>query len=67
MKKLFGANITPNCAYCDNSSTEEGVVFCKKNRQFENNKCRKFKYNPLLRVPKHTVLKQTYNENDFKL
>lgn len=67
MKKLFGANITPSCSYCANASLEQGIVFCSKNRQFENNKCRKFKYNPLLRVPKHTTIKTTYNENDFRL
>lgn len=67
MKKLFGANITPNCSYCENASLEQGISFCEKGRHIENNKCRKFKYNPLLRVPAHTILKQKYNENDFKL
>lgn len=67
MKKLFGANITPSCAYCANASSEQGIVFCSKNRQLENNKCRKFRYDPLLRVPAHTTIKRTYDENDFKL
>lgn len=67
MKKLFGNNITPDCSYCENASSEQGIVFCSKNRHIENNKCKKFRYNPLLRVPKQTTIKVTYNENDFKL
>lgn len=67
MKKLFGAHIKPNCAYCENSSSENGISFCKKSRHIENNKCRKFRYNPLMRVPLHTTFKSKYNEDDFRI
>ena len=52
--KLFGKNIVPDCAYCDNAV-------------FENAKCRAFDYNPLLRVPRSVTLRGTYTIEDFKL
>lgn len=65
--KLFGKNIVPDCAYCDNAIFENGVFGCKKGRHIENAKCRAFDYNPLLRVPRSVTLRGTYTIEDFKL
>lgn len=66
-KKLFGENINVDCAYCENSVFEDGIVYCRKGRQIQKNKCRKFSYDPLMRVPKKPVLKNNYSADDFKL
>ncbi len=67
-RKLFGMNINPDCTYCVHSDNEQDFFICKKGRKkIVNGKCRKFKYDPLLRVPKKTVNKTAYTEEDFKL
>lgn len=65
--KLFGQNIEPDCAYCENSVIENDVVGCAKGRQIKNNKCRAFRYDPLLRIPKASVFKSNFTADDFKL
>ncbi len=65
--KLFGKNIVPDCAYCDNAAVENGEVVCKKAKKIEDGKCRAFDYNPLLRVPRSVTLRGTYTIEDFKL
>ena len=63
-KKLYyGANIAPACAYCLHGSTaadpNKGVVspyYC----------CRKFSYDPLMRVPRRQVLPEL-DPRDFTL
>ena len=65
--KLFGMNITPDCSYCEYSDYNQGFILCKKGRKLKNNKCKKFKYDPLLRIPKNSVHKASYTEDDFKL
>ncbi len=65
--KLFGKNIVPDCSYCDNAVFELGIFTCKKSRHIENNQCRAFSYNPLLRVPRKVSLYGEYNAEDFKL
>ena len=65
--KLFGKNIVPDCSYCYNSIFENGIIACKKSKHMENNKCRAFKYNPLLRVPIKVSLYGNYTAEDFKL
>lgn len=50
---LFRKDIEPRCIYCCHSSpAEAGMVICrKKGIRPEAGKCRKFKYDPLKRVP----------------
>ncbi len=66
-KKLFGQNIKPDCVYCENAVFSDNSTYCQKNRRIKNGKCRAFKYDPLMRVPKTSVLKTDYTADDFKL
>ena len=65
--KLFGQNISPDCAYCSNAIFENEVIYCAKSRRIEKNKCKSFKYDPLMRVPKKAVIKKTYTADNFKI
>ena len=67
MKKLFGNNITPNCEYCELAQFSGGNFICTKNKVLVNNKCRKFKYDPLKRVPNSTPSLDKYSLEDFVL
>ena len=57
MKKLFGKNIIPSCAYCSNGKKDRTKqVFCTKNFKYikdeiKAKKCKKYQYNPYDRVP----------------
>ncbi len=66
-KKLFGNNIQPDCSYCDNLLHNESTAYCKKGKEIKNNKCRKFLYNPLLRVPKNAPALMSFSKEDFEL
>lgn len=68
---LFRKKIDPRCAYCQFASdAEPGTVVCrKKGICQETDQCRKFKYNPLRRVPPKpaTIDFTKYDERDFSL
>lgn len=66
--RLFGANITPNCAYCSHNSGES-MVICSLNRTNTNDNCRKFQYNPFMRMPKKPISFKAadYSSEDFSL
>lgn len=68
---LFRKNIEPNCAYCKHaSSAEPGTIICVKHGiQPDNHHCRRFKYDPLRRVPpKHKAMDFTQYDNvDYTL
>ena len=66
-KKLFGQNISPSCSYFDNSVVENEMVYCKKSKRINNGKCKSFRYDPLMRVPKTTVFNNKYSAEDFKI
>ena len=59
-KKLYyGANIAPACAYCLHGSTaaDPKMILCKhKGVVSPYYCCRKFSYDPLMRVPRRQVL-----------
>ncbi len=65
--KLFGQNISPDCSYCENAVFENEMVYCKKGKQIQNGKCRAFRYDPLMRVPKNLSFNKKYSADDFKL
>ena len=65
--ELFGANIEVNCGYCDNFCTDEENFGCRLNREIKNGKCRKFTYNPTLRIPKAEVRMMTCSKEDFEI
>ena len=66
-KKLFGQNIRPDCSYCENAVIENEMAYCKRGKRIQNNKCRAFKYDPLMRVPKTSTFNKKYSADDFKI
>ena len=68
MYKLFGNNIEPDCSYCSHCISDElGSRICVKNKYIENGKCRRFKYDPLLRKPFKPPVLPKFDPEDFKL
>ena len=67
MNKLFGNNIEPDCSCCDHCITDGGSRICIKNTFIQNGKCRKFKYNPLLRKPFKPPVLPKFDPDDFRL
>lgn len=67
-KAIFGNNIVVNCEYCEHSINNKQGNICTLNRSIKRNKCRKFKYDPLKRIPKGVSLKQSdFSPEEFKL
>lgn len=67
-KKLFGNSIAPDCSYCDNCvDGGNSVLICSKKREIIDGRCKGFKYNPLLRVPKASPLLPKFDPKDFEL
>lgn len=68
---LFRKDIEPRCAYCTYSApAEEGTVICrKKGIRQDADKCRKFKYNPLKRIPPRPLNPDftKYDDRDYSL
>ncbi len=68
---LFRKKIDPRCAYCQHGKdAEEGFVICKKKGiRRDTDKCRKFKYAPLRRVPPRPVSVDftKYDDRDYSL
>lgn len=50
---LFDRNIEPRCAYCKHGTTldEEQVLCVKKGVMSPVGSCRRFRYDPLKRIP----------------
>jgi len=49
-------------------SPEKNCVFCSQTGIVKNEySCKKYKYDPLKRIPKRPKKLPSYNENDFKL
>ena len=66
-KDLFGNNIEVDCSYCVFYLEDEKGFFCQKNREIKKGKCKKFEYNPTLRVPKSDAPLMQFNKEDFEL
>ena len=66
-KDLFGQNIDPSCAYCENYIFEKDAAYCRKGKEIKNGKCRHFRYDPLMRVPTANAPLNSYSAEDFKL
>lgn len=69
-KSVFNKKISHCCEYCANAqiSSALNLIFCKiKGPVSSQDSCRKYKYDPLKRVP-HTEAKlPEYTADDFKL
>ena len=66
-KQLFGNHIVPSCAYCENSKTEGSSQFCLVHKTLKNGKCKKFKYNPIMREPKGMAPLKSFSKEEFTL
>ena len=69
-KKLYCANIVPMCAYCakgEMSTDKKNVLCTKKGIVDASYSCRRFKYDPLLRVPKIPQEIEKFTMEDFKI
>ncbi len=68
-RALFGADIPPDCAYCQHNSGAPGQVLCAVRASMTDGKCRQYRYDPLLREPRPrpALHNDGYTEEDFKL
>ena len=67
-KQLFGKNITPSCKYCNNAIFDNDGFICTQNRVLDDCKCKKFDYNPMLRIPDAPARKMLqFKKEDFEL
>lgn len=68
-KKLYGTKIAPACSYCiyGTQASDRKMIFCKQRGVVSPYySCRKFKYDPLMRVPRRQELPQL-DPSDFTL
>lgn len=68
--KLFGVNISPACEYCElgRLTADSQRVLCNRSGAVSLDfKCRKFKYDPLKRIPKSKKALTNYAKEDFSL
>ncbi|MGN0468390.1 MAG: hypothetical protein ACI4GY_06680 [Acutalibacteraceae bacterium] len=62
--------IEPKCEYCQRAflSKETGALYCEKKGVVESDdSCKKFKYDPLKRVPRKIKISCDFDEDDFKI
>lgn len=66
--KLFKKKINPNCSYCQHSKTLYDTILCEYYGVVSDKSCcRKFRYNPLKRLPKKQKPKKSFKPEDFSL
>lgn len=67
--KLFGNEVRANCSYCCNGADAHSGYICTVKKSIKKGKCRKFRYNPTLRVPmtEAPMEKQEFTIKDFEL
>jgi len=68
-KKIYG-DVEPRCAYCEHAqiASNSVQVLCIKRGIFDlNHSCKKFKYDPLKKIPTPAPEMQEYSEYDFSL
>lgn len=69
-EKLFGNGIKPACKYCEEafSRLDDDKVMCMKRGIVSTDySCRKFRYNPLLRVPPRPLALEKLEKAEFEL
>lgn len=68
---LFRKKIEKSCSYCKyGTALDEELILCmKKGVRNECDKCRKFRYDPLKRIPKKPKAQnfETFKDEDFSL
>lgn len=69
-KTLLGKNVSPKCIYCETGivTDDRKSVLCKKKGVMQPDSfCRKFRYDPLKRVPETAKLNTDFSKEDFSL
>lgn len=65
---LFGAAVPPSCAYCDHNLSPSGPAACRFGLKLsEEGKCKRYRYNPILREPKNLPPLPEHDPEEFKL
>lgn len=70
MKKMFNKDIVKKCAHCQNSLplSNSDEMACKiRGIVNSDDLCRKYKYDPLKRVPNAQKIADDYSTDDFEL
>lgn len=66
--KYFNKKILPQCSYCHYCKIDDQDVYiCTINRTIKNEKCSKFFYDPLMRIPDTTPQLADLELDDFSL
>ncbi|MCL2014312.1 MAG: hypothetical protein FWG69_04915 [Oscillospiraceae bacterium] len=68
--RFFGKDVEPACGVCELSiKTDSGTaIFCKRHGLVsETASCKKFKYDPVKRIPVPSMPLPIYDEEDFSL
>ena len=69
-KKLLGENITPKCQYClfGVPAPDGNAVLCTKTGVSDKDaSCKKYRYDPLKRVPRAAPEMLSFTADDFSL
>ena len=69
-KKLYGKGIVPACAYCSKGSVtadKKNILCLKKGIVSPDYHCRRFKYDPLRRIPKIPPELEKFTAEDFSI
>ena len=69
-RKLCGNTITPACVLCAHGrrSVDGQVILCRENGVTSpDDRCRKFEYDPLRRIPFRQPALDTFTAQDFAL
>ncbi|MCH3973074.1 MAG: hypothetical protein LKE53_10010 [Oscillospiraceae bacterium] len=65
---FFGSKIEQRCDYCAHAAGTQKEVSCLLGRKFpESGSCRRFRYNPLRRVPRVQPPVPKLDAQNFKL
>ena len=70
MKKILGDGVEPKCQYCRFGTpvADSDTVLCVKNGVRDgSSSCKKFRYDPLKRIPRRPPELLTFSEDDFSL
>ncbi|MBQ6847525.1 MAG: hypothetical protein IJO62_01240 [Clostridia bacterium] len=68
MKKMFDKTLQKKCKYClfGTPIGYDGEIICKKRGIVHNDDlCRKYKYDPLKRIPRTPKISVNYSPEDF--
>lgn len=65
---LFGSSLPVSCAYCEHNLSPEGDAVCRfKLSLSPEGRCKRYRYNPMLRAPKPQPVLPEFDPEEFKL